>query len=95
MSLSTRLKQLEDEQNNLREQLEEEEESKRNVEKQVSTLQSQVGAHCQSLEALKCGAEIPSFIRKPSLLTGLLACCCFVCLCFFSFNVSHVSSWQT
>lgn len=48
LSLSTRLRQMEDEQNNLREMLEEEEESKKNVEKQVSTLQTQVGALKQS-----------------------------------------------
>uniref|UniRef100_A0A8C3ALG0 Myosin heavy chain 9 n=1 Tax=Cyclopterus lumpus TaxID=8103 RepID=A0A8C3ALG0_CYCLU len=39
LSNSTRLRQLEDEQNNLREQLEEEEETKRNVEKQLQTVQ--------------------------------------------------------
>lgn len=44
LSLSTRLRQMEDEQNNLREMLEEEEESKKNVEKQVTSLQTQVGA---------------------------------------------------
>lgn len=42
LTLSTRLKQLEDEQHNLREMLEEEEESKKNLEKQVSALQAQV-----------------------------------------------------
>lgn len=42
LSHSTRLRQLEDEQNNLREQLEEEEESKRNVEKQLQMVQAQV-----------------------------------------------------
>lgn len=36
------MRQLEDEQNNLREQLEEEEETKRNVEKQLLTAQAQV-----------------------------------------------------
>ena len=40
--MNTRLRQLEDEQHNLREMLEEEEESKRSVEKQVATLQTQV-----------------------------------------------------
>lgn len=43
LSLSTRLRQMEDEQNGLREMLEEEEEGKKNVEKQVSVLQAQVG----------------------------------------------------
>lgn len=43
MSLNTRLRQLEDEQNNLKEQLEEEEEAKRNVEKQLLSAQAQVG----------------------------------------------------
>lgn len=43
LSLSTRLRQMEDEQNGLREMLEEEEEGKKNVEKQVSALQAQVG----------------------------------------------------
>uniref|UniRef100_A0AAQ5XNH2 Myosin-9 n=1 Tax=Amphiprion ocellaris TaxID=80972 RepID=A0AAQ5XNH2_AMPOC len=42
LSLNTRLRQLEDEQNNLREQLEEEEEAKRNVEKQLQTVQAQL-----------------------------------------------------
>lgn len=42
LSLGTRLRQIEDEQNNLREQLEEEEEAKRNVEKQLQTAQAQV-----------------------------------------------------
>lgn len=36
------MRQLEDEQNNLREQLEEEEEAKRNVEKQLMMVQGQV-----------------------------------------------------
>ena len=45
MSLGTRLRQLEDDQNNLREQLEEEEEAKRNVEKQLLTAQTQVRDH--------------------------------------------------
>lgn len=48
-ALSTRLRQLEDEQSNLREMLEEEEESKKNVEKQVSNLQTQVGPLCHTL----------------------------------------------
>lgn len=43
LSLSTRLKQLEDEKNSFREQLEEEEEAKRNLEKHVASLQAQVG----------------------------------------------------
>lgn len=85
LSLSTRLRQMEDEQNNLREQLEEEEEGKRNVEKQVSTLQSQVGPPCQSLDAQLCGAEILCFIAH----------CCLLSLYFFSSNVLHGSSWQT
>lgn len=42
LSLGTRLRQLEDEQNNLREQLEEEESAKKNVEKQLQTVQAQV-----------------------------------------------------
>lgn len=42
LSASSRLRQLEDEQNNLREQLEEEEEAKRNVEKQLQMAQGQV-----------------------------------------------------
>uniref|UniRef100_A0AAQ5YSV9 Myosin-9 n=1 Tax=Amphiprion ocellaris TaxID=80972 RepID=A0AAQ5YSV9_AMPOC len=42
LSVSTRLRQLEDEQNRLQEMLEEEEECKKNVEKQVSSLQAQV-----------------------------------------------------
>lgn len=36
------MRQLEDEQNNLREQLEEEEEAKKNMEKQLLTTQAQV-----------------------------------------------------
>lgn len=42
LSQSTRLRQQEDELCNLREQLEEEEESKRNVEKQLQMVQAQV-----------------------------------------------------
>lgn len=42
------MRQMEDEQNNLREMLEEEEEAKKNVEKQISTLQSQVGTPSSS-----------------------------------------------
>lgn len=42
LSQSTRLRQQEDELGNLREQLEEEEESKRNVEKQLQMVQAQV-----------------------------------------------------
>ena len=41
LSLSTKLKQVEDEKNSLKEQLEEEE-AKRNLEKQISTLHAQV-----------------------------------------------------
>lgn len=59
MSLSTRLRQLEDEQNNLKEMLEEEEESKKNAEKQVSTLQAQVGPLCHTLYALKSTSSGP------------------------------------
>lgn len=55
LSLSTRMRQLEGEQNNLRELLEEEEESKRNVEKQVSALQCQVSSPGRPLEALVWG----------------------------------------
>lgn len=42
LSQGSRLRQLEDEQNNLREQLEEEEEAKKNVEKQLQMVQAQV-----------------------------------------------------
>lgn len=42
LSLSTKLKQMEDEKNSFKEQLEEEEETKRNLEKQISILQQQV-----------------------------------------------------
>lgn len=42
LSLSTRLRQMEDEQTGLQEMLEEEEESRRNLEKQISTLNAQV-----------------------------------------------------
>lgn len=42
LSFSTKLKQTEDEKNALKEQLEEEEEAKRNLEKQISVLQQQV-----------------------------------------------------
>lgn len=42
LALNTRLRQLEDDQNSLKEQLEEEEEAKRNLEKQLSTMQAQV-----------------------------------------------------
>ena len=51
LSQSTRLRQLEDEHNGLREQLEEEEEAKRNVEKQLQMVQAQVrtNALCRSM----------------------------------------------
>lgn len=85
------MRQLEGEQNNLRELLEEEEESKRNVEKQVSTLQCQVSPPCRPLEALMCGVEILRhvplwFMRKFAQWANwvLLPCRC-ACL----------SSWQT
>lgn len=39
------MRQLEEEQNNLREQLEEEEEAKRNMEKQLIATQAQVQTH--------------------------------------------------
>lgn len=42
LSINTRMRQLEDEQNNLKEQLEEEEEAKRNLEKQLVAAQAQV-----------------------------------------------------
>lgn len=42
LALNTRLRQLEDDQNSLKEQLEEEEEAKRNLEKQLNTAQAQV-----------------------------------------------------
>lgn len=45
LSLGTRLRQMEDEQNNLKEQLEEEEEAKRNVEKQLQAVHAQVRTH--------------------------------------------------
>ncbi len=44
LALSTRIRQMEDEQNNLKEMLEEEEESKKNVEKQLHTAHAQVCA---------------------------------------------------
>ena len=53
LSMGTRLRQLEDEQNTLREQLEEEEEGKRNVEKQLLTVQAQVNT-CSNIH-LKIG----------------------------------------
>lgn len=43
LSLSTRMRQMEDEQNSLQEMLEEEEEKAKNLEKQISTLNTQVG----------------------------------------------------
>lgn len=61
LALSSRLRQLEDEQNNLKEMLEEEEESKKNVEKQVSTLQTQVGSLCHTLYALKFTSSGPYY----------------------------------
>lgn len=48
LSQSTRLRQLEEEHHSLREQLEEEEEAKKNAEKQIGALQAQV-AHCCSV----------------------------------------------
>lgn len=42
LALNTRLRQLEDEQHSLREQLDEEEAAKKNLEKQMSTMQAQV-----------------------------------------------------
>lgn len=57
LSLSTRLRQMDDEQNGLREMLEEEEEAKKNVEKQISTLQAQVG--------------IPQFFKVTHVLPSL------------------------
>ena len=42
MGLSTKLQQVEDEKKSLREQLEEEEEAKHNLEKQIATLHAQV-----------------------------------------------------
>lgn len=44
LSTNTKLRQLEDEQNALREQLEEEEEAKKNVEKQLLMVQAQVSS---------------------------------------------------
>lgn len=76
MSLSTRMKQLECEKISLEELLEEQEESKKNVEKQVSTLQCQVSPPCRPLAALTRGVEIlqhgvpPWFMCKSSLLSG-------------------------
>lgn len=45
LSQSSRLRQLEDKHNSLREQLEEEEEAKKNVEKQLQIAQAQVRDH--------------------------------------------------
>lgn len=45
LSQGSRLRQLEDEQNSLREQLEEEEEARKNVEKQLQMAQAQVREH--------------------------------------------------
>lgn len=48
--MGTRLRQLEDEQNSLREQLEEEEEAKKNVEKQLQMAQAQVRSNTKGCE---------------------------------------------
>lgn len=45
LSQSSRLRQLEDEQNSLKEQLEEEEEARKNAEKQFQVAQAQVREH--------------------------------------------------
>lgn len=50
LALNTRLRQLEDDQNSLKEQLEEEEEAKRNLEKQLNTMQAQVHLSFPHLE---------------------------------------------
>lgn len=42
LNLSSRIRQLEEEKSNLQEQQEEEEEARRNLEKQLATLQAQV-----------------------------------------------------
>lgn len=74
LSQSTRLRQQEDELNNLREQLEEEEEAKRNVEKQLQMVQSQVikcikvsiqlllPSHKNLPQSIKCLSVTPLFL---------------------------------
>lgn len=47
LQFSTKLRQMEDDRNSLQEQLEEEVEAKRNVERHVSTLNIQVRVHTQ------------------------------------------------
>lgn len=56
LNLSSRIRQLEEEKNNLQEQQEEEEEARKNLEKQLATLQAQV-YHTQS-------QTIPSLLKK-------------------------------
>lgn len=46
LNLSSRLRQLEEEKNTLQEQQEEDEEARKNLEKQILTLQAQVGHFC-------------------------------------------------
>lgn len=66
LSFSTRLRQMEEEQNSLRELLEEEEEGKKNVEKQIAALQGQVGPPRQAVNALCQG---PFLILHTSIIT--------------------------
>lgn len=45
LNLSSRIRQLEEERNSLQEQQEEDEEARKNLDKQLLTLQAQVGNH--------------------------------------------------
>lgn len=84
LSLSTRLRQLEEEQNSLREMLEEGEENKKNVEKQVSTLQTQVGPQCNTTQQpIEIFSSAVTLIQLPQVKN--------VYKCFFFPRLS----WQT
>lgn len=80
LSLSTRLRQLEEEQNSLREMLEEGEENKKNVEKQVSTLQTQVGPQCNTTQQpIEIFSSAVTLIQLPHI-KNVYKCFFFPCL---------------
>lgn len=56
LNLSSRIRQLEEERNSLQEQQEEDEEARKNLDKQLLTLQAQVGNHyvqCVQLDFIR------------------------------------------
>lgn len=71
LHLSSRIRQLEEEKNSLQEQQEEEEEARKNLEKQVLALQSQVCASPWEASPAPCPCHVTSFPQRSGQLIRL------------------------